>query len=79
VRAGDYLPVRQEFYNEHGVMKKLMTFGEFRKMYDRVIPTMIKMQTVSTPDRYTVLKINTIKFNEKIPEDVFSLQNLCRR
>jgi outer membrane lipoprotein-sorting protein len=79
VRIGDYLPVRQEFYNEHGVMKKLMTFGGFKNMHDRVIPTMIKMQTMSTPDRYTVLKIDTIRFNEKIPEKIFSIQNLSRR
>ncbi len=78
VRAGDFLPVRQELYNEHGVMKKVMSFGEFKKMHDRIIPTMIKMQTVSTPDRHTLLIIHSIRFNEKIPGSIFSLQNLRR-
>jgi hypothetical protein len=79
VRAADSLPVREEFYNEHDVMKKLMTFGEFRRMHDRTIPTVIKMQTMNTPDRFTMLTINSIRFNERIPEGVFTLQNLCRR
>ena len=60
-------------------MKKLMTFSDFRRMFDRTIPTLIRMQTMSTPDRYTQLTINSIRFNDTIPENVFSLQNLCKR
>ncbi|HOP62790.1 MAG TPA: outer membrane lipoprotein-sorting protein [Spirochaetota bacterium] len=78
-RKGDYLPVREEFYNEHGKMKKIMTCGNFRKMHDRVIPTDYKMQTVGKKDRYTRMIIRAVKFNQTIPASVFTLQNLKRR
>lgn len=78
-RKGDYLPVREEFYNEHGVLKKIMTCSGFRMMHDRVIPTTYKMQTVGKEDRYTVMNIRSVRFNEKIPASVFTLQNLKRK
>jgi outer membrane lipoprotein-sorting protein len=79
IRTEDFLPVRHEYYNEHGVMKKVMTCSKFRKMHDRIIPTSLRMQTVSTPDRYTMLTIHSVRFNENIPDKIFSLQNLCRK
>ena len=78
-RKSDYLPVRQEFYNEHDVMKKVMTCGAFKEMDGRVIPTEYKMQTVGKEDRYTMMIIKKIKFNVAIPDSVFSLQNLKRK
>lgn len=78
-RKSDYLPVREEFYNEHGVMKKFMTCGEFRMMHDRVIPSSYRMQTVGKGDRYTQMNIRSVRFNEKIAPSVFTLQNLKRK
>jgi len=78
-RKSDYLPVRQEFYNEHDVLKKVLTCSEFRLMHDRVIPTVYKMQTTGREDRYTLMKIRKIRFDQKIPDSVFSLQNLKRK
>ncbi|PKL19306.1 MAG: outer membrane lipoprotein-sorting protein [Spirochaetae bacterium HGW-Spirochaetae-5] len=78
-RKSDYLPVLEEFYNEHGVKKKIMTCGGFKTMHDRVIPTTYKMQTVGKDDRYTMMNILYVKFNEQIPPSVFTLQNLKRR
>jgi outer membrane lipoprotein-sorting protein len=78
-RKSDYLPVREEFYNEHGIMKKFMTCGEFRMMHDRVIPATYKMQTVGKEDRYTQMNIRSVRFNETIPASVFTLQNLKRK
>ncbi len=78
-RKSDYLPVLEEFYNEHGVKKKVMTCGGFKMMHDRIIPTTYKMQTVGKEDRYTMMNILYVKFNEKIPDSVFTLQNLKRR
>ncbi len=78
-RKSDCLPVREEFYNEHGVMKKVMTCGGFKEMDGRVIPTEYKMQTVGKEDRYTMMVIKKVKFNEKIPDYIFSLQNLKRK
>lgn len=78
-RKSDFLPVREEFYNEHNVMKKVLSCGGFKRMDDRVIPTEYKMQTVGKEDRYTMMIIKKVKFNEKIPDYIFSLQNLKRK
>ncbi len=78
-RESDFLPVREEFYNEHGVMKKVMACGGFRMMHDRVIPTTYKMHTVGKGDRYTQMNIRSVKFNEHIPASIFTLQNLKRK
>lgn len=78
-RTDDCLPVRAEFYSEHDVLKKYLTYQNFRFMHDRIIPTRYKMQTVKTEDRYTLMEIMDITFNENIPDMIFTLQNLKRR
>ena len=78
-RISDYLPVKEEFYNEHGVLKKVMTCGNFRMMHDRVIPTTYRMVTVGKEDRYTMMNIRSARFNDPVPSSVFTLQNLKRK
>lgn len=78
-RVTDCLPVRQEFYNEHNVMKKVMTFDGYKEMDGRTLPTRWKMETVGKNDRYTLLELKKIKFNAPIPRETFTLQNLKRK
>ncbi len=85
-RVSDCLPVRQEFYDQHGKLKKLLTCGDFKSMHGRVIPTTMKMVTFKKKreggqqgDEYTLLVIKDVKFNVRIDNSVFSLQNLKRR
>ena len=78
-RKADCLPAREEFYNERGALKKIMTFSAYRTMHDRVIPTIMKMQSVEKDDRYTIMEIKSIRYNVAIPEYIFSLQHLKRR
>lgn len=78
-REKDYLPVREEFYNEHNVLKKVLSCSDFKKMHDRVIPTTYKMVTVKKKNRYTLMKIKRTRFDAKIPSRVFTLQNLKGR
>jgi outer membrane lipoprotein-sorting protein len=85
-RASDCLPVKQEFYDQHGKLKKTMSCSSFKKMHDRVIPTVMKMVTFKKrrdqeqkSEEYTMLEIKDVKFNVRIENSVFSLQNLKRR
>lgn len=79
VRQKDYLPVAVAYYNEHGVMKKQLSYSKFRRVHDRVIPTKLKMITVGKKDRHTLLEIKGAKFDVPIPSRIFSLQHLKRR
>ncbi len=79
-RVNDALPVKQEFFNEHGVMKRIWTFSEFKKMHDRVIPAVYKIKTMGKEeDRYTLMEIKNTQFNVPIPDRIFSLQNLKKK
>lgn len=78
-RESDFLPYKEEFYNEHSEMKKVMTFSEYKAMGGRTIPTLYTMQTVNKPDKRTVLEIKDVKFDIDIPEKSFTQQNLTRK
>lgn len=78
-RVQDCLPMRQEFYNEHDVLKKVMTFDNIREMDGRTLPTRWKMETVGKKDRYTMLELKKIRFNAVIPNQTFTIQNLKRK
>ncbi len=75
-RVKDYLPVRQELYNERNILKKEMTFSDFKKMHDRVVPTKYKMVTAGKKGQYTLMIINKAQYNIKIPRKIFSKQYL---
>lgn len=77
-RENDFLPCKEEFYNEHAELKKVMTFSEYKEMGGRTIPTVYTMQTVNKPDKLTVLEIRDVKFDIDIPEKSFTQQNLTR-
>ena len=77
-REGDCLPVREEFYNEHGVLKKYMACGAFKTMHDRVIPTVYKMQTTGKEDQYTIMELKETRLTHRYPGGV-TLQNLTRK
>ena len=86
VRTADCLPVKQEFYDQHGRLKKVLTCSSYKKMHDRVIPTVYKMVTIKKQrdpdqpaDEHTTMEIKDVKFNVPISNSVFSLQNLKRR
>ena len=78
-RTNDYLPVREEFYSEHDVLKKRLTNSSFKQMHDRVIPTEYKMETLKKKDRYTLMVLKAAKFDVEIPNRIFTLQNLKRK
>jgi outer membrane lipoprotein-sorting protein len=85
-RVSDCLPVKQEFYDQHGKLKKTLTCSNFKNMHGRVIPTVMKMVTIKKRrdqeqkvEEYTLMEIKDVVFNVKIDNSVFSLQNLKRR
>ncbi len=78
VRKDLLLPVREEFYDHKGRLKKKMILEDFRTMDGRVIPVKISMLTVENnrPVSRTILQYQKIQFNRTIPEQIFSKNNL---
>ncbi len=78
VRKDLSLPVREDFYDHKGRIKKKMILEDFRTMDGRVIPVKITMFTLENnrPVSKTILQYQKIQFNRDIPEQVFSQNNL---
>ncbi len=79
IRKSDALPRREEFYDEHGTLKKVMTFDDFRPAGGRPYPMRWRMKPVRKPGRETVLVYRKVVFDRPIPNRIFTLQNLKRR
>lgn len=79
VNAIKFLPVREEFYDEHNKMTKVLTCSDVKTIGGREIPTVYIMKTIAEPDRYTKMEIVDIQFDIEIAESIFSFQNLQRK
>jgi outer membrane lipoprotein-sorting protein len=76
IRTRDYLPAREEFYNERGEMVKVMTFSDFRRANDRTYPMRWVMVPLNKQGHRTEYVLKSIIFNEKIDPAVFTLRNM---
>ncbi|MBP7736963.1 MAG: outer membrane lipoprotein-sorting protein [Spirochaetes bacterium] len=86
-RTADCLPVRLEYYDQHGKLKKVLSFSNFREMGGRVIPVTYRMTTMKKRresddgdvEEYTLMEIRNASFDIPIDDSVFTIQNLKRR
>ena len=80
VRGTDYLPVREDFYDEDNVLVRRMDCSEFQEMGGRVIPTVMTL-TPLTEDKEghtTTMRYLSIEYDVNIRSSVFSRANLER-
>lgn len=75
-RVEDLLPVRQEYYDDDGDLARYMEFSEFKFMYDRVTPTVMRMVPVDQEGHHTEMTYTEIEFDVDLSDDVFTQQNL---
>ena len=79
VRKADFLPVREEFYDERGALVRVMSFSNVRALGGRTIPTRWEMRPVGKPDNVTTVVMTSATYDAPIPADVFSQRNLTKR
>jgi len=79
VRRADFLPVREEYYDERGSLIRVLTFSEIRPLGGRTIPTRWEMRSVTKPGNLTTIVMQSATFDAAIPEEVFTQRNLTRR
>ena len=75
-RISDNLPVRQKFFDESGKLIRTLKFGKFKKMDDRVIPTMIGVVPADEPHSMTVVRYEKILYDRKVPNSLFTKEKL---
>lgn len=76
VRAGDGVPLKQEFYSENGELLKVMEGKDVKTFGARTIPTELVMRNLKKGDSRTILKYDEVAFDETIPDSIFTQENL---
>ncbi|HCL56064.1 MAG TPA: hypothetical protein DHW82_03530 [Spirochaetia bacterium] len=73
-KKSDFLPVREEFYDFKGRLKKVMLLSDFKEMGGRVTPLKMEMQSIENGEAVskTVLIYQEIRFNLKIEDFIFT-------
>jgi outer membrane lipoprotein-sorting protein len=79
VNQQDYLPVREEYYDEKGAKMRLIEFKDVREFGGRRIPAVMELTPVNKPGNLTVIRYLRARFNEGVPEGTFTLRNLQKK
>ncbi len=79
IRREDYIPVSEVYFNEKGQRMRLMTFKDIKDFGGRLLPAVLEMVPLHKKGQKTVIRYRTIRFDEKMPRDVFTLRNLQKR
>ncbi len=75
----DFIPLRQEFYNERGELIRTLSFSDVKLIGNRQVPTRWEMRSVAKPDHYTVITVRHAHYNARIDGDVFTHRNLQKK
>jgi len=71
-----FIGLKEELYAESGRILKETIVNKIEEIEGRWVPTNSVMENKLRKDTYTEFTITQIKFNLKIPEETFTLQNL---
>ncbi len=72
----DYVMLKQEFWDQEGILVKQMEATEVREIGGRTVATIMRMGKVEKPDEWTQTEVIDIQFEVDLPANVFTLSNL---
>lgn len=70
------LPVREIYYDEDGTAMREMIFKDVRDYDGRLIPAVMELVPLNKDNQKTILRYETLTFNEPVDDDIFTLRNL---
>jgi len=78
LRATDAVPLRYDYYSEGGELLKSLAGEKIKNFGDHTIPSILIMKDMRKNNYSTKIEYDpsTVKFDQKIPEDVFTQQHL---
>jgi len=76
VRKSDFVPLKQEFYDERGELVRVMSFTEVRDVGGRKVPTRWEMRPQNKPGHFTIVVLKDATYDQPIAPEVFSQRNL---
>ena len=72
----DYILLRQEFWDQDGILVKEMLTHEIEEMGGRTVAKRMRMQRLENPGEWTEMLVNEIDFDIEIQPSLFTLSNL---
>jgi len=74
----DYQPIKFVYYDEDGEISRTMTFDKYEKVGNKLVPLVMKMTPADKQGEYTLVSYKNLKFDIKIKNGFFSLNQLRR-
>ena len=78
VDGDDYVPVKEEYFDEDGAPVRTMAFSDVKIFSGRKIPAILRVTPVGKPGEFTELIYGSLDFNLDINDSFFSLSQLRR-
>ena len=79
VRASDYLPVWQKFYDEKNRLMRVLNFKEIKQFGGKTIPSIMEMIPQNKEGHKTVVRFLNAEFDSPIDDKIFTRRNLRKR
>lgn len=76
VRKSDYIPVREEYYDEKDNLMRVLKFKDIKQFGDRRIPSIMEMVPTTKKGHKTIIRYDQAEFNVNISKEIFTLRNL---
>lgn len=78
IRRTDFLPRREEFYDDRGTLQKTLYFDQIRNAGSRYYPMRWRMVSQTKAGHQTILTFSSLEFDKLASADIFTRQNLER-
>ena len=75
-RLADNLPVKQEFYDDRNKLVRTILLTQFKKMDDRVIPTVVRVVKAEDKKETTTVTYKKILYDRKVPNAMFDREQM---
>jgi len=76
IRLDDFVPLKEEYYDDKGELIKILTYSDIGPVSDRVIPRLWAMQSFIKPGFSTTIQLKDVEYNRPLQNNIFTLQNL---
>jgi outer membrane lipoprotein-sorting protein len=73
-----YLQLKTEFFDEDGYLVNTMTGKNIREIGGKILPTTLELIPEDEPENKTLIEYVSLNFDDKIPDEFFSVQNMKR-
>ena len=79
VRASDYIPVWQHFYDEKDKLMRVLNFKEVKTFGRKTIPSVMEMIPQNKEGHKTVVRWLAATFDSNVDDKIFTRRNLQKR